>query len=57
MDGQLIIVGLLIAVAFAYIVRSAWGTLRGKKVGCESGCGKCAADEPKAGRISLPQVK
>jgi hypothetical protein len=47
----------MITLAAAYIVRSLWRTLAGKKVGCGAGCGKCAAPAPEPiGRISLPQV-
>ena len=57
---QLTIVGVLVALAMAYVVRSAWKTWFGKSVkGCGSGCGKCATapPEPKPeGRFPLPQL-
>ena len=57
-DLQLLAVALIVALAVAYVGRSAWRTWAGKKAGCASGCGKCAApDSPEQkGRISLPQV-
>ncbi|HJZ59095.1 MAG TPA: FeoB-associated Cys-rich membrane protein [Gemmataceae bacterium] len=58
-EVQLIVVAVLVALSAAYVVRSAWRTFFGKKAGCGSGCGKCAAPpatpQPE-GRISLPQV-
>lgn len=48
----------LIGLAAAYVARATWRAWAGKKAGCASACGKCAAPappEPK-GRISLPQV-
>lgn len=56
MDGQLLVVGVLVAASAAYLARSAWATVRGKKA-CGSGCGKCAAEPAKPGRVALPQVK
>ena len=56
---QLVIVGVLIAIAAAYVVRSTWKTWFGQsEKGRGSGCGKCAATpEPeKKGRYSLPQL-
>jgi hypothetical protein len=55
MDGQLLIVGLVVAAAGAYLLRSAWKTWAGKKTGCGSGCGRCvpAAEPEKPGRIRL----
>ena len=48
----------IIVVAAAYVMRALWRTVAGKKAGCASGCGKCAAPAPpeQKGRISLPQV-
>jgi hypothetical protein len=57
MDTQLLVVGILVAAAAAYLARSAWQTVRGKKA-CGSGCGgKCVAEPAKPGRVALPQVK
>lgn len=56
---QSIIVGLIVAAAAGYVLRSAWLTLFGnRKAGCGSGCGKCSAnvEPPSPDRISLPQV-
>lgn len=57
---QLILVGVLVAVAALYVARSAWKTWFGKSAkGCGAGCGKCAtpAVEPKQdGRFPLPQL-
>jgi hypothetical protein len=55
---QFAAVVVIVALAAGYVCRSAWRAFAGKKVGCGSGCGKCAAPAPPeaAGRISLPQV-
>jgi len=56
---QLVIVGVLIATAAVYVLRSWWKTWFGKsEKACGSGCGKCAApSEPEqTGRYSLPQL-
>ena len=58
-DVQLIIALVMVALAAAYVARSAWKTWFGKKAGCGSGCGKCAAPAsgpPQKGRIELPQI-
>jgi hypothetical protein len=55
---QLVATLAIVGLAAAYLARSTWRALAGRKAGCASGCGKCAAPtppEPK-GRISLPQV-
>ncbi|QEL15518.1 FeoB-associated Cys-rich membrane protein [Limnoglobus roseus] len=58
MDGQLAVVTILLLLAGGYVLRATWRAVRGTPGGCASGCGKCApADEPKPGRVSLPQVK
>jgi hypothetical protein len=41
MDGQLLIVGTLVAAAGAYLTRRAWRTWGGRKSGCGGACG-CA---------------
>ena len=49
---------LIVGLAAGYVARATWREWAGKKAGCGSGCGKCAApaaEQPK-GRISLPQV-
>ena len=59
LEGQFIIVLGIVGLAAAYVARSAWKTWFGKKAGCGSGCGKCAAPlagPPQKGRIELPQV-
>ena len=57
MDTQIFIVGGIVAVAIAYLARSAWKTLHGRKIGCGSGCGKCGSHEAaEPGRIALPRV-
>ncbi|HEY3789694.1 MAG TPA: FeoB-associated Cys-rich membrane protein [Urbifossiella sp.] len=45
----------IVFLAAAYILRALWRTLSGKKSGCGSGCGKCAApaDSEPNGRIPL----
>ncbi|MCE9567273.1 MAG: FeoB-associated Cys-rich membrane protein [Planctomycetes bacterium] len=56
---QLVIVGVLIAAAAGYVLRSWWKAWFGKsEKGCGAGCGKCAAPpEPEQkGRYSLPQL-
>jgi hypothetical protein len=55
---QLAAVFVIVSLAVGYVLWSAWRTIVGKKAGCGSGCGKCAAPAtPSApGRISLPQV-
>jgi hypothetical protein len=56
---QLVIVGLLVAVATAYVLRATWKTWFGKsQAGCGSGCGKCSTPkEPvREGRFPLPQL-
>jgi hypothetical protein len=57
---QLIVVGLIVALAAGYVLRAAWKTLFGKsKAACGSGCGKCATSAPDAnqpGRHSLPMA-
>lgn len=58
-DAQLAVVAAIVGLAVAYIGRSAWKTLSGKKAGCGSGCGKCATDIPpeeKGRRFPLPQA-
>ena len=57
-DMQLAATITIISLATAYVVRAFWRTIAGKKAGCGSGCGKCAAPAPpeQKGRISLPQV-
>ncbi|MBX9583537.1 MAG: FeoB-associated Cys-rich membrane protein [Gemmataceae bacterium] len=48
---------LLVCLAAAYVGRSAWRTWAGRKAGCGSGCGGCAAKPPHPdppGRIGLP---
>lgn len=48
----------IVALAAAYVARSTWKAWTGRKTGCASGCGKCAAPAPPQpkGRIALPQV-
>jgi len=56
---QLAIVGMLIAAAMVYIVRSAWKTWFGKSSkGCGAGCGKCTAvpEAKHEGRFPLQQL-
>ena len=56
---QLLIVGIVVAAATAYLVRAAWKTWFAKSAkGCGAACGKCTATvEPKTeGRFPLPQV-
>jgi hypothetical protein len=52
----------IVAFAAIFVLRSGLRTIFGKKVGCGSGCGKCATSEqiaaPEvAGRIALPIVQ
>jgi hypothetical protein len=59
MNVQLAVTLVLIALAAAFVLRSAFRAVLGRgKGGCGSGCGKCAATEapPHAGRIGLPQL-
>lgn len=58
---QLVIVGVLIAAAAVYVVRSAWQTwFSESSKTCGSGCGKCATPAPpepeQKGRFPLPQA-
>ena len=57
---QLIVVGVLVAAAAAYVVRAAWKAWSGRSAkGCGSGCGKCAAPAPESkreGRYPLPRA-
>jgi hypothetical protein len=58
---QLVLVGVLVAVATLYVVRATWKTWFGKSAkgcGSGSGCGKCASPEPpkQDGRFPLPQL-
>jgi hypothetical protein len=55
---QLVATLAIVALAAAYVIRSSWKTLAGRKAGCAAGCGKCSAPAPlePRGRISLPQV-
>jgi hypothetical protein len=57
---QLVLVGVLVALAAAYVLRAARKTWFGKSSkGCGAGCGKCAAapEAPKQdGRFPLPQL-
>jgi hypothetical protein len=48
----------IVGFAAAYVTLSAWRTLAGRKAGCGSGCGKCAAgpSPEQKGRIALPQI-
>jgi FeoB-associated Cys-rich membrane protein len=58
-DTQLAITGAIVLAAAAYVVRAVLRPIFGRgKVGCGTGCGKCAAPEPPRprGRIGLPQV-
>ncbi len=54
-DLQLVVVGVVVLAAAAFVVRSAWRTWFGKASGCASGCGKCSAGDPPPvpGRVSL----
>jgi hypothetical protein len=58
--SQLIVVGLIVALAAGYVLRATLKTWFGKsKAGCGSGCGKCAtpaADLDPPGRHSLPMA-
>ncbi|QDU22087.1 FeoB-associated Cys-rich membrane protein [Urbifossiella limnaea] len=53
---QLAAVIVIVSLAAGYVLRSAWRTVVGRKAGCGSGCGKCAAPVVPTvpGRISLP---
>lgn len=57
---QLVATLAIVALAAAYLARSTWRALAGKKAGCAAACGKCSAPAPSApevkGRVSLPQV-
>lgn len=57
---QLIIVGVIVALAAGYVLRAAWKTWAGgSKPGCGSGCGKCATPDPQPsanGRRPLPMA-
>jgi hypothetical protein len=57
---QLVLVGLIIALAAGYILRATWKTWVGKsKSSCASGCGKCNTPAPDAdppGRHPLPMA-
>jgi hypothetical protein len=58
-DVQLAIVLALITLAAGYVVRATVKTWFGRKAGCGSGCGKCAAPvptPPQKGRVELPQI-
>ena len=55
---QLIVVGVLVAAAAAYVLRTTWKTWFGRSSkGCGAGCGTCSTPpaEPKQdGRFPLP---
>jgi hypothetical protein len=57
---QLIAVGLIVAFAAGYVLRTTWKTLfSASKPGCGSGCGKCATPAPDSGangRHPLPMA-
>ena len=57
---QLVLVGVLIAVAAVYVLRATWKTWFGKSSkGCGAGCGKCpapAAEPKQEGRFPLQQL-
>ena len=57
---QLIAVGLIVAFAAAYVLRSTYRTwFGGSKPACASGCGKCAVpatEAPANGRRPLPMA-
>ncbi len=55
---QLAAVVVIVGLAAGYVAWSAWRLVAGKKTGCASACGKCAApaEPPQPGRLSLPQV-
>ena len=55
---QLAAVVVIVGLAAAYVARATWRTFAGRKVGCGSGCGKCATPAPKEpeGRFPLPQA-
>ena len=48
----------IVGLAAAYLARGVWRAFAGKKAGCASGCGKCAAPAARQekGRIALPQL-
>lgn len=59
METQLAITGLIVLAAAVYVARAVLRPIFGRgKVGCGTGCGKCAALEPppKPGRMGLPQL-
>ncbi|MDB5308733.1 MAG: hypothetical protein JWO38_2935 [Gemmataceae bacterium] len=61
MDIQFVAAAVIVGLAAAYSARATWRVWAGKKSGCSSGCGKCAAPPAPAGpeqkgRVSLPQV-
>jgi hypothetical protein len=55
---QLVAALAIVTLAAAYVARATWKAWAGKKGGCASGCGKCAAPAApeQKGRIALPQV-
>ncbi len=57
-DWQLAATLAIVGLAAVYVARLTWTMWAGKKSGCGTGCGKCAAPEPpeETGRISLPQA-
>jgi hypothetical protein len=58
--AQVIVVGVVVAAAAAYVLRAAWRTWFGRTArSCGGGCGKCTppAAEPKEdGRFPLQQL-
>ena len=58
MDWQMLVVAAAVLAAGGFVGRAAVRALAGTKVGCGSGCGKCAAPrpEPAGRRIALPRA-
>ncbi len=46
---QMLIIALIVAVAFGFVARRAWQTLRPAKAGCGDGCGCGTAGAAESG--------
>lgn len=57
---QLTVTLIVVGLAAGYVARAAWRTFAGRKAGCGSGCGACAAAKPTPvdppGRVGLPMA-
>jgi hypothetical protein len=56
MDGQMIVVVMLVATAAVYLIRRSWRTWTGKKAGCGSGCACGKPTQQRGGLIPSAEL-